>query len=109
MKLTLHSKAKFSGIGTASLFDLHGQIVTLKETIIYLDREDTTEISGSEVASTTAGPECPIGLDLGKVSQDLVTTITNPIEVNKGSEDSGEVLRELQEEYNKLIFQKHKV
>ena len=90
MKLTLHSKAKFSGIGTASLFDLHGQIVTLKETIIYLDREDTTEISGSEVASTTAGPECPI-------------------EVNKGSEDSGEVLRELQEEYNKLIFQKHKV
>ena len=77
MKLTLHSKAKFSGIGTASLFDLHGQIVTLKETIIYLDREDTTEISGSEVASTTAGPECPIGLDLGKVSQDLYS-VTNP-------------------------------
>ena len=75
-----------AGIGADSLFDLHNQILTLKETIMSLkplvekndDIEDQLSIHDSSL---------------------------NFDEMEISSTD----YQKLQEEYNKLIFQKHKV
>ena len=73
-----HSGPKVAGIGAASLFDLHGRIVTLKETILYLNtmlassNEDKVEqkLTKGETNSALSNLKNE-GFDRGKVGQDL--------------------------------------
>ena len=75
-----------AGIGADSLFDLHNQILTLKETIMSLkplvEKNDDIEDQLSTHDSSLTFDEMEI---------------------------SSTDYQKLQEEYNKLIFQKHKV
>ena len=76
------------GIGGASLVDLHNQILTLKETIMSLEsmiKDDDSSVAGDKenVTLEASGFErCAF---------------------------EAEDFSKLQEEYNKLIFQKHQV
>ena len=75
-----------AGIGADSLFDLHNQILTLKETIMSLkplvEKNDDIE--------------------------DQLSTHDSSLNFDE-MEISSTDYQKLQEEYNKLIFQKHKV
>ena len=90
---TLHSQKRnlqvryiHAGIGADSLFDLHNQILTLKETIMSLkplvEKNDDIE--------------------------DQLSTHDSSLNFDE-MEISSTDYQKLQEEYNKLIFQKHKV
>ena len=90
---TLHSRKRnlqvryiHAGIGADSLFDLHNQILTLKETIMSLkplvEKNDDIE--------------------------DQLSTHDSSLNFDE-MEISSTDYQKLQEEYNKLIFQKHKV
>ena len=76
------------GIGGASLVDLHNQILTLKETIMSLEsmiKDDDSSVEGDKENVTleaSAFERCAF---------------------------EAEDFSKLQEEYNKLIFQKHQV
>ena len=106
-----------AGIGADSLVDLHNQILTLKETIISLDLEEISQ-----------DPDSQSGLVADEVQQnndveDLLTdsnfigrlySVTDPKTFGASKEKldlqiSSHDYQKLQEEYNKLIFQKHKV
>ena len=105
-----------AGIGADSLVDLHNQILTLKETIISLDLEEISQ-----------DPDSQSGLVADEVQQnndveDLLTDSNfKTFGASEGKLDLGKVCQDqdleisshdyqkLQEECNKLIFQKHKV
>ena len=85
-KRNLQVRYIHAGIGADSLFDLHNQILTLKETIMSLkplvEKNDDIEDQLSTHDSSLTFDEMEI---------------------------SSTDYQKLQEEYNKLIFQKHKV
>ena len=85
-KRNLQLRYIHAGIGADSLFDLHNQILTLKETIMSLkplvEKNDDIEDQLSTHDSSLTFDEMEI---------------------------SSTDYQKLQEEYNKLIFQKHKV
>ena len=81
-------------IGGASLVNLHNQILTLKETIMYLESMIKNDDNSAE----------------GSVTETFDSQ--NKMEALKASENMGfeaDDFIKIQEEYNKLIFQKHQV
>ena len=116
-----HSGSKVAGIGAASLFDLHGRIVTLKETILYLNtmlassNEDKIEqkLTKGETNSALSNLKNE-GFDRGKVGQDLDLAMKDSVPSSWQDGAPTHQLPEqdvikLQEEYSKLTLQKHKV
>ena len=87
-----------AGIGADSLFDLHNQILTLKETIMSLKPlvEENDDIEDHQSTETYGSEHGVFGSGASYLTFD---------EMEISSTD----YQKLREEYNKLIFQKHKV